>query len=121
MKAEAVDQFMTKDQELVTTGFTTDAEECKPDSDNCFCKQTVNKTTGTKRFYVKRAAFGPEGGKLYNPWSVFGVKNDHLKQRDGRAAYSLKPVSQVSFYQYVEFLKTRNEAFLRSAERSAED
>lgn len=121
MKAENVAEFMTEDQELKTIGFTLEGEETIPDSDNCFCKQTQNLTTGSKKSYIKRGTFGPEGGKLYNPWSVFGVKNDHMKQREGRVAFVFKQVPELAFKQYLEFLKTRNEAFLRNAQRSAEE
>lgn len=57
-----------------------------------------------------------ENGKLFNPYGLFS-EGMEKKQRVGRPTWKFRSVSRAIFNNYVRFLSTRNETFLRNAER----
>lgn len=68
----------------------------------------------TRRYYVKRS----KTGRLFNPLGLFD-ENQQLKQmrHASKPQWEMKMTNQKVFSNYIEFLKTRNEAYLRNAER----
>ena len=92
------------------TGKITPAEELK----NAYAKVTY---TGTKaRYYVKRSG----SGKFYNPIGTY-TEGRHTKQlrHAGKAEWEYKEVNNRVFINYLNFLRSRNLAWLLNAEREA--
>ena len=92
------------------TGKITPAEELK----NAYAKVTY---TGTKaRYYVKRSG----SGKFYNPIGTY-EEGRHTKQlkHAGKAEWEYKEVNNRVFINYLNFLRSRNLAWLLNAEREA--
>ena len=65
-----------------------------------------------KRFLVKLG----ENGKLFNPYGPFS-EGMETKQRAGRPTWKFINTTENNFNQYITFLKTKNEVFLKNAER----
>jgi hypothetical protein len=65
-----------------------------------------------KRFLVKLG----ENGKLFNPYGPFS-EGMETKQRVGRPTWKFINTTENNFNQYITFLKTKNEVFLKNAER----
>jgi len=57
-----------------------------------------------------------ENGKLFNPYGPFS-EGMETKQRVGRPTWKFINTTKANFDQYVTFLKTKNEVFLKNAER----
>ena len=92
------------------TGKITPAEELK----NAYAKVTY---TGTKaRYYVKRSG----SGKFFNPIGTY-TEGRHTKQlrHAGKAEWEFKEVNNRVFINYLNFLRSRNLAWLLNAEREA--
>jgi len=60
-------------------------------------------------------------GKIYNPIGLYSEgTSDKFLSKIGKKAWEFKEVSPVVFDLYVKFLKTKNIAWLRNAEREME-
>lgn len=73
------------------------------------------KTTETeKQFYIKVGLYG----KIYNPIGLYseGRANKFLS-KVGKAEYNFTRVNQKVFDMYINFLRTKNIAWLNNAER----
>lgn len=71
------------------------------------------KNIGTK-YYVLQSPYG----KLYNPLGMnTEYKTDKFLAKIGRNEYSFKQVNQRIFNFYVNFLRSRNVAWINNAER----
>ena len=57
-----------------------------------------------------------ENGRLFNPYGPFS-EGMETKQRVGRPTWKFINTTKANFDQYVTFLKTKNEVFLKNAER----
>ncbi len=65
-------------------------------------------------YYVKRGKYG----KLYNPIGLYSEGNvTKQNTRHGQSQWSLKTTSEKVFNYYINFLKTKNSAWLNNAER----
>jgi len=75
---------------------------------------TIDNTT---KHYLKLGSHG----KIYNPIGMFseGTSNKFLS-KIGKKAWEFKSVSPRVFSLYIKFLKTKNIAWLRNAEREME-
>jgi hypothetical protein len=82
---------------------------------NVFAK-SASLNTQTK-YFIKLGAHG----KIYNPIGMFseGQSNKFLS-KIGKKAWEFKGVSPRVFELYINFLKTKNIAWLRNAEREME-
>tara|TARA_Y100000004_G_scaffold182631_1_gene229587 strand:+ start:1225 stop:1596 length:372 start_codon:yes stop_codon:yes gene_type:complete len=69
------------------------------------------------RYFIKLGSHG----KIYNPIGMFseGTSNKFLS-KIGKKAWEFKSVSPRVFDLYIKFLKTKNIAWLRNAEREME-
>lgn len=57
-------------------------------------------------------------GRLYNPLNIFtGAETFTPKKRQGQQMWKLKKVKREIFFKYIQFLNTRNIAYLKNAER----
>ena len=71
------------------------------------------KLSGSK-MYVKRGRHG----HLFNPIGLYSEGTEYKQKRHaGKPEWELKPVNKKAFDFYINFLKTKNVAWLRNAER----
>ena len=98
---------------LLDTRDTLDQDDypisAKEDSDKTHAKVVLNGTS--IRYYVKKNKFN----RLYNP---IGNPNIKASRHNSRDTWVMKKVIKPVFDQYLEFLKTKNLAYLTNAERS---
>ncbi len=75
---------------------------------------------GTSRYFVKRATVGFNAGNFYAPYGATAKPNDLARYdtQSGRRYYEYKAVGENVFSSYLEYLRSRNPAHLRQAERS---
>ena len=84
--------------------------------DKVFAKR-VSRKNGTTKYLVRLAS----NGKLYNPLSIYGVEQDKsFLNRVCRSDKKFKEVNQRAFEWYLNFLSTKNIAWLNNAEREME-
>ena len=129
------DQDILKDKDdvkRITICFTTmDNEDClvnqygeitndgypalsHVNNDKTYAQMTIHK--GRRRFYVKQNKYG----RFMNP--VSGTDDELRNKRSqlkytGHDDYPMREVSNEIFMSYIQFLKTKNVAFLHQAER----
>lgn len=71
-------------------------------------------TNGSTKFYIKTGTYG----KIFNPIGMFSEgKNNKFVARTGKNEYEFKNVNQNIFDMYINFLSTKNLAWLNNAER----
>lgn len=88
----------------------------KETDDNIFAKKTT-RSDGSVRYSVRLA----KDGKIYNPMSIYGQEvASNFLDRVCRASGKFKDVNYKTFDMYINFLKTKNVAWLHNAEREAE-
>lgn len=81
-------------------------------SDKVFAK-SIQSDNGTK-YYVKIGTYG----KIYNPIGLFSEgRHTRFIAKIGKKEYDFKEVNQKVFSLYVNFLRTKNLAWLNNAER----
>ena len=92
-----------------------------PESNDCYAKRIEISTKGLdskdkSKYYIK---FGISG-LMYNPWGIYseGTQNKEAKHA-GRMAWVFKRVNKKAFGYYIEFLMSKNQAWLNNAEREA--
>jgi hypothetical protein len=89
--------------------------------DLAYCKRV--QTEQRVRHYVKFSTGGHDVGHMMNPVGLY-FRPDRVavsEAKTGRARYVFKAVSEAAFRDYLRFLTTKNETFLRSAERRVLD
>lgn len=71
-------------------------------------------TNGKTVYFVKRS----DSGRLFNPIGLYseGQEEKFMKHR-GKNQWSLRRCNHSVFKNYINFLKTKNEAWFRNAER----
>jgi|TARA_R100000152_G_C6639631_1_gene84659 hypothetical protein len=71
-------------------------------------------TGSRKKYYIRTGKYG----KPFNPIGLYSEGTEY-KQRNhaGKPEWELKPVAEKAFGFYINFLKTKNIAWLRNAER----
>lgn len=82
------------------------------DLTNCLAKHTISNSK--HKYYIKVGAYG----KIYNPMGLYseGTSNKFLA-KIGKSAWEFTEVNQKVFDMYVNFLRTKNQAWLNNAER----
>jgi N-acetylmuramoyl-L-alanine amidase CwlA len=86
-------------------------------SDKCYAKEVTFRNGEGKerqRFYIKHNSLG----NMFNPWGMFdeGTQSQYDKNR-GKLSWSFKEVSKECFEFYSRFLQSKNNAWLKNAER----
>lgn len=82
-------------------------------SENILAKKVISHNT--TKYFIK---IGPNG-KIYNPIGMFSEGNNNkFLARLGKNEYNFKSVNQSIFDMYVNFLSTKNLAWLNNAERA---
>lgn len=78
------------------------------------CAKKLYRDDGSARFYVRLA----NNGSIYNPISVYGEeKVNKFLDRVVRDGFKFKEVNGKVFGMYLNFLKTKNTAWLHNVER----
>tara|TARA_R110000796_G_scaffold1193_3_gene4665 strand:+ start:1807 stop:2187 length:381 start_codon:yes stop_codon:yes gene_type:complete len=74
-------------------------------------------TTGSRiKYYVKRGRYG----KLYNPIGMYSEGTSKKQVRHaGRPEWEFKETNEDVFRKYINFLRTKNTAWLHNAERDS--
>jgi hypothetical protein len=86
------------------------------ESESAFAKKTIRKD-GSIKYTLKLST----NGKLYNPVSMYGKEQETtFLNRVCRSNNKFVEVNQKVFDWYVQFLKTKNTAWLNNAERERE-
>lgn len=81
-------------------------------SDKVFAKKNISDTK--IRYYIKVGTYG----KIYNPIGLYseGTENKFLS-KIGKRAWEFKEVNNRIFDMYINFLRTKNIAWINNAER----
>ena len=88
----------------------------EPDNENVFAKKTV-RSDGSVRYSARLS----KEGKMLNPVSIYGQEiNSNFLDRVCRSSGKFKDLNYKAFDMYINFLKTKNAAWLHNAEREAE-
>lgn len=87
------------------------------DTDKRILAKKILREDGSTRYSVRLTS----SGKMQNPLSMYGVEKDStFLDRVCRSDKKFKDVSYKTFDMYINFLKTKNIAWLHNAEREAE-
>lgn len=74
----------------------------------------IHNASGVPKYYIKTGAYG----RVFNPLGMYSEgKQSKFVARIGRNEYEFKQVNQQIFNMYVQFLATKNLAWLNNAER----
>lgn len=91
---------------------SNDKPRTKEENKNTLAKCVISDSS--KKFYIKIGTYG----KIYNPMGMFSEgKNEKFIAKIGRKEYNFKQVNQQIFDMYLNFLSTKNMAWLNNAER----
>lgn len=88
----------------------------KPQAKNQTNKVLAKSITknGSSKFYIKVGTYG----KIFNPMGLFSEgKNEKFVAKIGKKEFEFKEVNQKVFDLYLNFLSTKNMAWLNNAER----
>ena len=84
------------------------------DENNKVVAKTITTEDKPARYYIKVGTYG----KIYNPIGLFSEGNNtKFLSKIGRKEFEFKEVNQKVFDLYVNFLSTKNTAWLNNAER----
>lgn len=80
-------------------------------------------TIRSVRYYVLFGTTGPDIGRMVNPRGLYFNMDDIRKVNNqrGRGRYEFRVVPESSFREYLKFLTSRTESYLRNAERQVLD
>ena len=92
-------------------------QEIDADSPKCYAKKiTIQSEGGIKeKFYVKY----DDKGFMYDPWGLYTEGKEGRKLYGDEPTWSFVKITKKSFYYYIDYLRTRNKAWLHNAEREA--
>jgi len=72
------------------------------------------KDSSRTKFYIKRGRYG----KPFDPMGIYTEGTEYKQKRHaGKPEWELKQVNKKAFDFYINFLRTKNSAWLRNAER----
>lgn len=121
-----IDQFILKNNDATTKEYEYFAllgdHDFLDDQNRPRCDEENNKvvakavTTDSRptRYYIKVGTYG----KIYNPIGLYSEgKNSKFLAKIGRKEFEFKEVNQKVFDLYINFLSTKNLAWLNNAER----
>jgi hypothetical protein len=83
----------------------------KKDKSEAFAKEVIF-PSGKSKYYLKRGRYG----RLFNPIGLYSEGMSH-RQRHGIPEWIYKSSKKETFEYYINFLKTKNIAWLNNAER----
>lgn len=81
---------------------------------NTYAYVKTNKTTDKQNYFIKVGLYG----KIYNPIGLYSEgKANKFLSKVGKNEYNFSKVNQRVFDMYLNFLRTKNIAWLNNAER----
>lgn len=84
---------------------------------HAFAKKIINTTNNTARYFIKVGTYG----RPYNPIGLYSEgQNNKFLTKAGKPLYSFKEVNEKTFNFYINFLSTKNTAWLSNTERELE-
>lgn len=87
---------------------------CLKEENNSVFAKSVQVDNKPLRYYIKVGTYG----KIYNPIGLYSEgKNTKFLSKIGRKQFEFKEVNQKIFDLYINFLTTKNLAWLNNAER----
>lgn len=90
-----------------------DNRPCTNTETNLTFAKIVSKNQNTK-FFIKTGTYG----RIYNPMGMFSEgKENKFNAKIGKKEFEFKQVNQKIFDMYINFLSTKNIAWLNNAER----
>lgn len=121
-----IDQFILKNNDATTKeyeyftllgdhDFLDDQNRPRSDEENNkVVAKAVTTDSRPTRYYIKVGTYG----KIYNPIGLYSEgKNSKFLAKIGRKEFEFKEVNQKVFDLYINFLSTKNLAWLNNAER----
>jgi len=92
-------------------GFTSNAEFIDAENPKCYAKSVCHNQRET--FYVRM-----HSSHLYNPWDQYSFPGDSTARGldASMKKWEFRKVPKVSFDYYLQFLRSKNENYLRRAE-----
>lgn len=77
-------------------------------------KKITNSANNTSRYYIKVGTYG----RPYNPIGLYSEgQNNKFLTKAGKPLYTFKEVNEKTFNFYINFLSTKNTAWLSNTER----
>ena len=101
------DYFDENDNPVVGSSIDLDARE----NNNTFAMKA--KVDSRTLFYVRRS----RDGRFYDPFSIDGGSHTKQTAHTQERVFEFHRVNKEAFKFYLDFLKTKNKAYLRNAER----
>ena len=87
---------------------------CHTENSEKILAKKIFRTNGAPRYSIKI----DNNGKIYNPLSIYGdTKQTSFLDRVCRSQNKYKDVNYKAFEMYIQFLRTKNLAWLHNAER----
>lgn len=95
--------------------YLDDQERPRSNAENKFTvAKSIQVNKNPAKYYIKVGAYG----KIYNPIGLYSEgKNTKFLAKIGKNEYEYREVNQQIFDMYINFLKTKNIAWLNNAER----
>ena len=98
-------------------GYDKNANECSAEDVTSIAKKSIDAVLNSEKFWIKICNNGINSGKFFDPLSNLEEELKNYESHTGRYRYAYKSVSRECFDLYLSFLKTKNSAFLKNAER----
>ena len=113
-KGESINDSAGNIESIV--GYTV-GKKIEVNNPKCYAKKvTIESKAGTQeKFYVKY----DNKGFMYDPWGLYTEGTEERKLYGDEPAGSFRKVSNRPFSYYLQYLETRNKAWLHNAEREA--
>lgn len=87
------------------------------DENHACAKKNYNSKTFTSRTFIKVDSYG----RAYNPIGMYSENQiNKFSAKAGKKTYNFKEVNDKVFNYYINFLRTKNQAWLRNTEREME-
>jgi hypothetical protein len=115
----SIDELTEKDEIPSLAAYAEDGVLLDNPENGYCCEATF--ADGQSNYYVKFGMYGIDSGHLYDPWNPNApiLQTNISESLSGRKLYDWRRVTKETFDLYFRFLKTRNHAYLRQAERLA--
>lgn len=113
IKDEELAPFMTKRADSQTFYYDADGNITEKESPSSVAKMYV-RYDELRRYYIKAG----RAGQLINTVAADFNRGDSVAVKDGRVKYEYKETSEEVFENYLKFLKTKLEVYLKQAQRA---
>jgi hypothetical protein len=97
--------------------FLKDKTPMVNDEAQALAKKIINTKANTSRYFIKIGTYG----RPYNPIGLYSEgQNNKFLTKAGKPLYTFKEVNEKTFNFYINFLTTKNTAWLSNTERELE-